>query len=217
MEINIWSDIRCPFCYIGKRKFEAALKQFPHSDEIKVTWKSFQLDPTIVTQPTTNSIAHLAEAKQISLDEAKNMVSHVVNMANEEGLKFDFEHAIVANSFNAHRLLHFAKSKNLGDEMKEALLKAHFEEGKNIDDNATLVAIAMELGLEKSATEKILDSDDFSYEVKQDEMEAQNIGVRGVPFFVLDNKYGISGAQPAEAFLETINKAWDEFKTEAQN
>lgn len=214
MEINIWSDIRCPFCYIGKRKFEAAMKQFPNSENVKVTWKSFQLDPSIVTQPNTNAIEHLAQAKQMPLEQTKSMVEHVVNMANEEGLQFDFEKAVVANSFNAHRLLHFAKSKGLGDQLKEALLKAHFVKGKNIDDNATLIAIAKENGLDKNATEAMLNSDDFSYNVKQDEMEAQNIGVRGVPFFVFDNKYAVSGAQPTEVFLETLNKAWSEFETE---
>ena len=214
MEINIWSDIRCPFCYIGKRKFEAAMKQFPNSENIKVNWKSFQLDPNLITQPEINAIEHLAQAKRVPLDQAKGMVEHVLNMANEEGLQFDFEKAVVANSFNAHRLLHFAKSKEMGDQLKEALLKAHLVDGKNIDDNTTLLSIAIENGLEKVEVEAMLQSDNFAYEVKQDEMEGQNIGVRGVPFFVFDNKYAISGAQPIEAFLETLNKAWSEFETE---
>ena len=214
MEINIWSDIRCPFCYIGKRKFEAAMKQFPNSENIKVNWKSFQLDPNLITQPEINAIEHLAQAKRVPLDQAKGMVEHVLNMANEEGLQFDFEKAVVANSFNAHRLLHFAKSKEMGDQLKEALLKAHLVDGKNIDDNTTLLSIAIENGLEKVEVEALLQSDNFAYEVKQDEMEGQNIGVRGVPFFVFDNKYAISGAQPIEAFLEILNKAYSEFETE---
>ncbi len=214
MEINIWSDIRCPFCYIGKRKFEAALKNFPNAENVKVTWKSFQLDPSLQTQPDINLIEHLAQTKGMPLDQAKGMVSHVMNMANDEGLNFNFEHAIVANSFNAHRLLHFAKSLDKGDELKEALLKAHLEDGVNIDSINALTDIATANGLEKEATEKVLNSDDYAYEVKQDEMEAHNIGVRGVPFFVFDNKYAISGAQPSEAFLETLNKSWNEFASE---
>lgn len=214
MEINIWSDIRCPFCYIGKRKFEAALKQFSNSESIKVTWKSFQLDPNIETQPNINAIEHLAKAKHMPIEQAEDMVQHVINMANEEGLNFNFGHAVVANSFNAHRLLHFAKSLNKGDELKEALLKAHLVDGKNIDDNKTLISIATENGLDGNAVETMLHSDEFAYDVKQDEMEAQNIGVRGVPFFVFDNKYAISGAQPTAAFLETLNKAWSEYETE---
>mgnify|MGYP001029642298 FL=1 len=214
MEINIWSDIRCPFCYIGKRKFEAALKNFPEADKVKVTWKSFQLDPTLQTQPDIKLMEHLAMSKGMPLDQAKGMVSHVMNMASEEGLRFNFDHAVVANSFNAHRLLHFAKSLQKGGQLKEALLKAHLEDGINIDDIRALTEIAVANGLEKEATEKILNSDDYAYDVKQDEMEAQNIGVRGVPFFVFDNKYAISGAQPTEAFLETLNKAWGEFASE---
>ncbi len=214
MEINIWSDIRCPFCYIGKRKFEAALKEFEHSKSLKVTWKSFELDPTLETQPTTNLIEHLAMTKGMSVEQAKGMVGHVMGMANEVGLNFNFDHAVVANSFNAHRLLHFAKSQQKGDQLKEALLRAHLEDGINIDDIDALTKIAIANGLEKEATQEVLNGDDFAYDVKQDEMEAQNIGVRGVPFFVFDNKYAISGAQPMEAFLETLNKAWGEFASE---
>jgi predicted DsbA family dithiol-disulfide isomerase len=214
MEINIWSDIRCPFCYIGKRKFEAALKEFSNAKDVKVTWKSFELDPTLQTQPNINLVEHLAMTKGMPVEQAKGMVSHVMNMASEEGLKFNFDHAVVASSYNAHRLLHFAKSQQKGDQLKEALLKAHLEDGINIDDIHALTEIAVANGLEKEATEKVLNSDDFGYDVKQDEMEAQNIGVRGVPFFVFDNKYAISGAQPTEAFLETLNKAWGEFASE---
>lgn len=210
MEIKIWSDIRCPFCYIGKRRLEAALKDFEHRNQISISWKSFQLDPNLISQPQTNALEHLADSKNISIEQAKEMVKQVTNMAKEVGLKFDFENAIVANSFNAHRLLHLAKSENKADEIKEALLKAHLIEGKNIDDNTTLLEIAKIIGLNSDKVKDVLDSDQYAYEVKQDEMEGKNLGLSGVPFFVFDMKYGISGAQPLEVFKNTLKQAWEE-------
>ncbi len=210
MEIKIWSDIRCPFCYIGKRRLEEALNGFEHKNQVKISWKSYQLDPTLVTQPKLNTLQHLAESKNISEAQANEMVNHVATMAKEVGLEFDFKHAVVANSFNAHRLLHFANSQNKADEIKEALLKAYLIEGKNIDDLETLIKIAENNSLDSKKTKEVLDSDEYSYEVKQDEMEGKNLGLSGVPFFVFDMKYGISGAQPLQVFKDTLKQAWEE-------
>lgn len=210
MKVDIWSDIRCPFCYIGKRKFEKALEQFENKEDVEVTWHSFQLDPTLKTQPEVGLIDYFTKAKGISREQAIQMFSRAKDMAAETGLEFNMDSLIVANSYRSHQLLQFAKSKGLGDEVKEALFEAQFTEGKNIDDRQTLIKIAAGVGLDKKETEEILDSEKFAYQVKQDEMAAKNIGVQGVPFFVFNNKYAVSGAQAPETFLEVLEKSWEE-------
>ena len=206
MEVKIWSDVRCPFCYIGKRKFDAALEQFQQKDEVKITWKSFQLDPTLETRTDINTIDYFVKAKGVSEAQARQMLSGATQMAKEVGLDFHLEDSVLANSFNAHKVIQLAKSQNLGDEIEEALFKAHFEESKNIDDSEVLVQTATSIGLAEAEVRQVLESDAFEYEVKQDELEARNIGVRGVPFFVFDDRYAVSGAQSTEAFLETLEK-----------
>lgn len=212
MKVKIWSDVRCPFCYIGKKKFEAALAKFPQNNQVEIEWKSYQLDPNLKTDPNLSTLEYFVKAKGVSEAQAKEMFSGATNMAAEIGLKFNLETSVTANSFMAHRLIQLAKSKALGNEIEEALFKAHFEESKNIDDSEVLQEIGTSVGMKADEVKNTLESDAFSYEVKQDEMEARNIGVRGVPFFVVDDKYAISGAQPSEAFLQAMEKAWDEFK-----
>lgn len=214
MEINIWSDVRCPFCYIGKRKFEMALDKFPHKDKVNVIWKSFELDPNLTTNAEVSAIEHLSSAKGISKEQAEGMQEHVANIAKEVGLDFNSKNTIVANSFNAHRLIQLAKTKGLGNEVEEALFKAYFVNGKNIDDEETLVETGVSIGLEDSEVNEIFISDVFAKEVKQDEMQAQSIGINGVPFFVLNNKYAVSGAQSPETFLEVMEQTWKEFEKE---
>ncbi|HEY5406591.1 MAG TPA: DsbA family oxidoreductase [Ginsengibacter sp.] len=206
MKVNIWSDVRCPFCYIGKRKFEMALEKFPHKDKVEVTWRSFQLDPNLETRTDVNAIEHLSEAKGISKKQAEGMQNNVTQIAKEVGLDFDFGKTVVANSFNAHRLIQFAKTKGLGNEIEEQLFKAHFVEGKNIDDKETLVQTGVSIGLDENEIKEMLASDAFAKEVNRDEMQAQSIGVRGVPFFVLNDKYAVSGAQSPDTFLEALNQ-----------
>ena len=214
MQINIWSDVRCPFCYIGKKKFETALEQFPQKDKVEVVWRSFQLDPNLKTQPDSSTLEYFVKTKGVSEEQAKQMLGRATQMAKEVGLEFNIEESILANSLNAHRLIQFAKSKGLGNEIEEALFKALFTEKKNIDDTESLVEIGTSIGLKEKETRGILNSDAFAYEVKQDEMQAKNIGVTGVPFFVFNNKYAVSGAQPPEAFLETLKKSWEEYEKE---
>ena len=214
MKVNIWSDVRCPFCYIGKRKFEKALEIFPQKDSIEVVWHSYQLDPNLETDPNTNTVEYFTKAKGVSADQAKQMLGHATAMAKEVGLDFYLEEAVLANSFNAHRLIQFAKSKGLGNAIEEALFKAHFTEKKNIDDKTVLTETGVSVGLEEEEVKEMLASDAFENEVKQDELAARRIGVQGVPFFVLNNKYGISGAQSSEVFLETLEKAWGEYQQE---
>lgn len=214
MKVNIWSDVRCPFCYIGKRKFEMALEKFSHKEKVEVEWHSFQLDPNLKTTTEVNAIDHISEIKGISHDQAVQMHQHVTQVANEVGLDFEFDKVIVANSFNAHRLIQLAKKHGLGSEIEEQLFKAHFIEGKNIDDNEVLVSKGISVGLAEKEIKQVLFSDAFSEEVKQDEMKAQSIGVRGVPFFVLNDKYAVSGAQSPETFLDVLEQTWTDYEKE---
>ena len=214
MEVKIWSDVRCPFCYIGKRKFEMALERFPHKDKVKVVWQSFELDPNMKTNTAVSAIEHLSEAKGISKGQAEGMQQHVATIAQEIGLDFNSKNTIVANSFNAHRLIQFAKVKGLGNEVEEALFKAYFVEGKNIDEIKTLVETGVSIGLNESEVKEIFSSDAYTKEVRKDEMQAQSIGINGVPFFVLNNKYAVSGAQSPDTFLEVLEQTWDEMEKE---
>lgn len=210
MKVDIWSDVRCPFCYIGKRHFEEALSKFENKENIEVIWHSFQLDPSIKTQPDTDIIEYFIETKGVSGEQARQMLAGAEQMGKRAGLEMNLENSIVANSHKAHQLLQFAKSKGLGDEVKEELFLAHFTHAQNIDDHSTLISIAEKGGLDKSETEKVLSGDKFKDRVKQDEDAAKEIGIRGVPFFVFNKKYAVSGAQPSQTFLEVLQKSWDE-------
>jgi predicted DsbA family dithiol-disulfide isomerase len=212
MKVEIWSDVMCPFCYIGKRRFEAALQQFEHKDAIEIEWKSFQLNSDMVTDPDTNIDEYLADKKGWSLDYAQQMNAHVTKMAAEAGLTYNFDKAVVANSFNAHRFSHLAKTHGLGIEAEEQLFKAYFTDGKNIDDQQTLIELGREIGLDAAEVKQTLESTAYSADVKHDIAEAQQLGIQGVPFFVLNNKYGISGAQPVQVFDETLQKAFAEWQ-----
>lgn len=208
MKVDIWSDVRCPFCYIGKRKFELALAEFEHKDEVEVEWHSFELDPNAKTELGVNAYDHLAEKKGQTREWSVQMHQNVVQTAAAVGLDFNFDKAVVANSFNAHRLIQLAKSKDLGNEVEEQLFIAHFTNGENIDDQAVLVKIGTAIGLEKNIVEEMLNSDSFTDEVRLDEKIAQQIGISGVPFFIIDQKLAVSGAQPPETFLGAMNQAW---------
>ncbi|NDC31932.1 MAG: DsbA family oxidoreductase [Bacteroidetes bacterium] len=207
MKVEIWSDVMCPFCYIGKRRFENALAQFENKDEVEIVWRSFQLNPTLQTDPSKNTIEHLAESKGWDMDYTRKTTDYVVNMAKELGLNYDFEKAIVANSFKAHRLLHLAKQNQVQNECEEKLFEAYFIHGKNIDDNDALLELGLSLGIDLDSILDMLSSDAFASDVESDIYQAQQIGVQGVPFFVFDNKYAISGAQQSETFLAALYKA----------
>ncbi|HVD98495.1 MAG TPA: DsbA family oxidoreductase [Cytophagaceae bacterium] len=210
MKVEVWSDVMCPFCYIGKRKFEKALSEFPAKEEIEVEWKSFQLNPSLKTQPGKNVTEYLAEIKGWTLAYAKQMNDHVTQMAKEVGLEYHFDKAIVANSFDAHRLLQYAKTQGKGDELEERLFKAYFTEGKNTADHATLLQLATDIGLNSQEASNVLSSDQYKEEVLRDIYEARQVGASGVPFFVIDQKYAVSGAQAPETFLRALTKSWEE-------
>lgn len=212
MKVEIWSDVMCPFCYIGKRKFEAALAKFENKDSIEIIWKSFQLDANLKTDTTKNTIQHLAETKGWSMEYTRSTIAYVMEMAAGVGLHYNFEKAVVANSFDAHRLIQFAKKHGKGDAAEERLFKAYFEEGKNTADYTVLTQLSTEIGLNAEEVGAMLKSNAFATEVKQDIKEAEQIGVTGVPFFVIDRKYAVSGAQDSNVFLDSLNKAWHERK-----
>jgi predicted DsbA family dithiol-disulfide isomerase len=207
VNIEIWSDIICPFCYIGKRRFEAAISQLTNDYLFNITWKSFQLAPDMETNLEISIDEYLAKHKGFPLEKAKEMNAYVTEMAKNQGLEFNFNNAIVANTFLAHRFLHYALSKNKQYEAKELLFKAYFSEGKNIDNISTLIEIANKLALNIDEVVETLNSSAYSNEVDKDIFEAQQIGVRGVPFFVVNRTHAISGAQSIEVFMETIKQS----------
>lgn len=206
MKIEIWSDIMCPFCYIGKRQLEKALDEFPN-DEFEIEWKSFQLDPSITPQSGKDVYTFLAERKGISIEQSVEMHKGVVERAKSVGLDYHFDKVIISNSLKAHRIIQLAKTKKAGDEMEEIFFKAYFTEGRDLNDDSTLIELASQAGLNSADVQKIVQNEDlYLIEVKADIDEAREIGVQGVPFFVFDRKYAISGAQPLETFVQTITE-----------
>jgi len=208
MKVDIWSDVNCPFCYIGKKKFETALAQFEHADEVEVEWHSFELDPHAVTNNELNAAQFLADKKGQTLEWAIQMQDHVKNAAAEVGLQFDFDKAIMANSFKAHRLIQLAKSKGLADEVEEALFIANFTDGKNIDDPAVLLELGKESGLQADEVQEMLEGYIYGDDVRADEEAASKIGISGVPFFIINQKLAVSGAQAPETFLGALTQAY---------
>ena len=213
MKINIWSDVRCPFCFVGKKKFEKALEKFPHSEKLEITWHSFQLDPQLITQPDVNPYEYFAKAKGITIERAKAMHEGAAMAGKEAGIDFNFDDSKVANSYKAHLLIQLSKTKNLANEMEEALFEAQFLDGKKIDDEETLIQLSKSVGITEDEAKNALQSDELGYLVKQDMQLAAQLGINAVPFFVINDKYGISGAQQPELFLEALEKTWEEFSS----
>ena len=213
MKIDIWSDVVCPWCYIGKRRFESALGQFDHRDEVSVTWHSFQLDPTTVSTPKgaqDDHIEQIAQKFSMSREKSETMHNDMTAMAAAEGLDYHFENMKAANTFDAHRLLHLALEHGRQEELKERIMRATFTDGLPVGDHETLTELAVQVGLERSEVEAALAGDAYSDDVRADIAQARAYGISGVPFFVIDEKYGVSGAQPAEALLDVMNQAWSE-------
>lgn len=213
MKVEIWSDIACPFCYIGKRRFENALEKFSKKGtssrpptEVEIIWKSYQLDPYFKPVFGQNIHQMLAEKKGWTEEHARQLNQQVITMAQEEGLNYNLDSIIPANTLNAHRLIHLAAKHGLQDEAKERLLSAYFTEGRNLNSKDTLGELAVEIGLSFDEVETLLNGKEFAEEVSNDGHEGAALGVRGVPFFVFDRKYAISGAQPEHLFLETMEK-----------
>ncbi len=214
MKIEIWSDIMCPFCYIGKRNFENALAKFPHKDQIEVEWKSFQLDPSIPEIPKNQNDVYqfVAERKGLSYDESKRMHQSVTQMAKSAGLEYNFDKVIVTNSLKGHKLIQFAKTKGLGEKAEERLFLAFFTEGKNLNDEAVLFELGKEVGLTDIEIREALTNPVYTGRIENDSKEAQRLGANGVPFFVFDRKYAIAGAQRPDVMIQTIEKAFSEWQ-----
>ncbi|KIA88948.1 DSBA oxidoreductase [Pedobacter kyungheensis] len=214
MKVEIWSDVVCPFCYIGKRKFETALAQFSDKNNIEVIWKSYQLMPDMVTNPDKKVYQLVSEKHGIPLERSKAMHSQMTQTAKELGLVYNFDKAIPANTLKAHQLIQYAKTKGKQDQAEETLFRSYLTEGKNIDDVPTLLEIGTKIGLDKMELKMVLDKGTYISEVQADIYEAQQVGVRGVPFFVLDRKYAISGAQEPKEILASLQKAFVEWRKE---
>jgi predicted DsbA family dithiol-disulfide isomerase len=209
MEIEIWSDINCPWCYIGKRRLEAAMSNFEHADEVTVTWRSFELDPGAPAEIPGNGAAMIAEKYGVPLEQARAMEQNVSEIAAADGLEYELEHARIGSSFDAHRLVYLAKQHGLQDAMEERLFRARFTEGRLISDLETLVELASEVGLDGVEVRATLAGTDLADDVRDDELMAQQLGISGVPMFVVDRAFGMSGAQPAEQLLALLEHAWE--------
>jgi len=212
MKVEIWSDVMCPFCYIGKRHFEQAIEKLPFKDEIVVNWKSYQLNPEYHNTNNETIYDYLSRSKGMPIEQAKQMTRQVVDMAENAGLTINFDTNVPANTFDAHRLIHLASKYGLQDLAEEKLFEAHFVNSRNIGEKEVLIDIAGEMGLDKNEAEQVLNANQFAEAVRYDIYESQNLGIRGVPYFVMDRKYGVSGAQPVEAFTEALTQSFKEWK-----
>jgi predicted DsbA family dithiol-disulfide isomerase len=205
MKIEIWSDVVCPWCYIGKRRLERALGEFEHAGEVEIAWRSFQLNPDTPPGTAVPTLDYLARRFG---PQASAMTTRVAELARAEGLDFDFGAALTVNTLDAHRVLHLAADLGLGDAAKERLLRAHFSEGADLSDHETLSRLLIEVGAGEQRVRAVLASDEYAGAVRADFEEARMLGASGVPFFVIDRRYGVSRAQPAETFLHALRTAY---------
>jgi predicted DsbA family dithiol-disulfide isomerase len=220
LRIDVWSDIACPWCHVGKRRLEAALARFPHRDDVTVVWRSFELDPGApATDPTPelSYAARLARKYGSSVAEAERMISRMTATAAQDGLDFHFERVRPGNTFDAHRVLHLAHEEGRQDELKERLFRAYLGEGEAIADHATLERLADEAGLDAQYTREVLERGAFSQQVRADEDEARRLGVRGVPHFVFGGRHGVSGAQSVDTLLAALMTAWAEQQEQVEH
>jgi len=209
MDVEIWSDIACPWCYVGKRRFEAALEQFEHRDEVNVTWRSFELDPQAPREREGDRAKHLADKYGMSLEQARAAEQQMTDTAAGEGLDFHFDIARAGNTFDGHRIVHLAAGHSLQDAMKERLMRAYLSEGELIADPQTLVRLAVEVGLPEDEAAETVTGERFAAEVRTDEQDAAQLGISAVPTFIVDRAIGGSGAHPPEALLGLLRQGWD--------
>ncbi len=208
VRVEVWSDVVCPWCYIGKRRLETALERFPHRDEVEVVWRSFQLDPTVPEGETHPTLPALAAKYGRSVEEMRGMMRHVEETAAGEGLSYTLADGVSGNTLLAHELLHLAAAHGLQAVVKERLLHAYFEQARSVFDVDSLVALAVEVGLDEAEVRAALTDHRYRAAVQEDVATARALGATGVPFFVVDRRYGASGAQPAELLLQVLERAW---------
>jgi len=206
--LDVWSDIACPWCYVGKRRLEAALARFPHREEVEVRWRAFELDPRAPREkdPAVSYAERLARKYATPLARAEDMIRTMTQAAAAEGLAFDFERIRPGNTFDAHRLIHHAAGRGLADAVKERFLRGYLCEGEPIGDPDSLVRLAVEAGLDEADARAVLDGDAHADAVRADEDEARARGIQGVPCFVFGDLGGLSGAQPPELLLHALNE-----------
>jgi predicted DsbA family dithiol-disulfide isomerase len=208
MDVEIWSDVACPWCYIGKRRFEAALAEFEHRDDVRVTWRSFELDPEAPPERVGDRAERLAQKYGMTVEQARAAEQQLTGVAAGEGLGFRFDIARSGSTFDAHRVVHLAETHGLQDAMKERLLSAYFTEGELMSDHDTLVRLAVEVGLDEQEVGELLAGERYAQEVRDDERAADQFGISAVPTFVVDRRLGVSGAQPPDALLELLRQGW---------
>ncbi len=210
MRVEIWSDIACPWCYVGKRRFESALRQFEHAGDVDVVWRSFELDPNAPRTHVESQDELLAKKYGMPVERARQMNARMTGEAQKEGLSFHLDHVRVGNTFDAHRLVHLAAAAGKADAMKERLMHAYFTDGDAVGDPATLARLAGEVGLDPVQVDLTLAGDAYAAEVRSDEARARAFGISGVPFFAIDERYGVSGAQTADVLLGALRQAYEE-------
>jgi len=210
LNVEIWSDVVCPWCYIGKRRFESALARFPHRDAVEVVWRSFELDPTAPARREGDGAERLAAKYGMSRQQAVASQDRLTRTAAQEGLTFRFDVAQSGNTLNAHRLLHLANERGLQAEVKERLMRAYFSEAEPIGEVETLVRLVAEVGISAADARAALSGNAYIEEVRAEEHEATELGINGVPFFVIDRRYGVSGAQSPDVLLQALEQAWAE-------
>lgn len=212
LRIDIWSDIACPWCYIGKRRLEQALARFAHAGEVEIAWRAFELDPSAprVRDPSQSYAERLARKYGTAPAQAQAMIDRMVSTAAQDGIEMRFDHIRPGNTFDAHRLLHLAHERGAQDALKERLLRAYLTEGQAIGEPEVLAKLACEVGLDEAEVREVLGGDRFGAEVRQDEAIARELGIQGVPFFVMAGRIGVSGAQPAEVLAGALDRAWTE-------
>ncbi len=208
MRVEIWSDMVCPWCFIGKRRFAAALSRFEHREAVAVEWRSFELDPQAARGSDESLEVLLARKYGVSLDRARAMNARVTALAAQAGLEFRLDRAHPANTFDAHRLAHFAGTQGRRAQMTERLFRAYFQEGEDLGDREVLLRLAREMDLDAEAAHTALGGETFADAVRDEERRAAEFGIQGVPYFALDEHFGISGAQPADQFLAVLREAW---------
>lgn len=221
LDVEIWSDVACPWCFIGARRFATALADFEHQDDVVVTWRSYQLSPDAEhssAHPGLTEVDMLVRMKGMRADDVEAMLAQVTEIAAGEGLEYDFDRVVPANTFDAHRLTHLAHRSGGPDvaaSVVERLMSAHFEHGLAVDDTDVLVTIARDAGLEPGGVRAALAAGEAAEAVAADIGEARALGVTGVPFFVLDRRFAVSGAQPVQTFALALARAWDERRATA--
>jgi predicted DsbA family dithiol-disulfide isomerase len=212
LHVDIWSDIACPWCYVGKRRLEQALQSFPHRDDVEIVWRAFELDPAAprIRDASQSYAERLAKKYGVQTPQAQVMIDRMVDTAAKDGLELRFDHIRPGNTFDAHRLLHLAHERGVQDAVKERLLRAYLTEGQAIGDREVLASVVSEAGVPAQEAREVLDGDRYSSDVRRDEAIAREFGINGVPFFVLGGRLGVSGAQPVDVLRGALDRAWSD-------